>query len=451
MPSGLCSLREDVVKRLLLFLVLIGVAVTAAAYWYNPTSRSTGEEGYTLMPVEYGTLKESISATGQLQPREVIAVASQLPGEVIKIYAEADENRVVKKGQPLLQLDDRLAKQKLQTAKDAVQVAKSGVAQAESALKAAQAAYDYSKGLWNKDVLPNEKRVQVKYQLDAAKDTVAAAKLKVDAFENEQRGAQLGVDLLTIQAPVAGRIIQRNVRKGQMAGPTSPTPLFLIASDMGRMQVNALVAEGDIGKMRVGLTATFTLYAYSENNEEFSGKVESIRDMPMPAASSALGSAGAIFYPVIIDAVNRKNPASPNDWMLKPGMTATVEIHRRQHDSVWSVPTSAVGFQLDEYFQTPQAKQELLRWQKRADKDDWKYVWVFREKKPWPLFVRTGGKNAAGETGINDGQRTEVLEWEPELDPKPSPNVAASVPQVIIAAPPAHKPGLLEGNKLKLS
>ncbi len=76
---------------------------------------------------------------------------------------------------------------------------------------------------------------------------------------------------------------------------------------------------------------------------------------------------------------------------------------------------------------------------------------MFREKKPWPIFVRTSGKNAAGEPGINDGQFTEVLEWDPELDPKPSPNVAASVPQVIIAAPPAHKPGLFEGNKLKLS
>ncbi len=273
MPSGLYLQREDAVKRLLLFLVLIGVAITAAAYWYNPTSRSTGEEGYTLMPVEYGTLKESISATGQLQPeRGDCGRVSVARRSYAKIHAEADVNQVVKKGQPLLQLDDRLAKQKLQAAKDAVQVAQTGVAQAESALKAAQAAYDHARDLWKKNVLPNEKRVQVKYQLDAAKDTVAAAKLKVDTVQNEQRGAQLGLDLLTIRAPVAGRIIQRNVLLGQMAGPTSPTPLFLIASDMSRMQVNALVAEGDIGKMRVGLTATFTVYAYSENNEEFSGQ-----------------------------------------------------------------------------------------------------------------------------------------------------------------------------------
>ena len=87
----------DVVKRLLLFLVLIGVALTAAAYWYNPGLRSTGEEGYTLAPVEYGIIVESVSATGQLLPREVTAVASQLPGEVRKIYPEADLNRNVER------------------------------------------------------------------------------------------------------------------------------------------------------------------------------------------------------------------------------------------------------------------------------------------------------------------------------------------------------------------
>ena len=103
-------------KRLLLFLVLIGVALTAVAYWYNPGSRNT-EEGYTLAPVEYGTSVESVSATGQLMPREVTAVASQLPGEVVKIYPEADFNRTVEKGQPLVQLDDRMAKQRLESAK----------------------------------------------------------------------------------------------------------------------------------------------------------------------------------------------------------------------------------------------------------------------------------------------------------------------------------------------
>jgi HlyD family secretion protein len=440
------------VKRLLLFLVLLGVVLTAAAYWYNPGSRGTGEEGYTLAPVEYGTIIESVSATGQLVPREVTAVASQLPGEVAKIYPEADLNRTVAKGQPLIQLDDRMAKQKLEAAKAAVQAAKADVSRAESARDAAQAGYDIAKDLYKVEVLEKGKLVQARFQLAAAKEAVRAAKLKVDAVQDEQRVAQLAVDLMTIRAPATGRIIDKTVKGGQMAGPASPMPLFMIASDLGRMQVNAQVAEADIGKVRVGLRATFTVQAYSDSNEVFQGEVESIREMPTTIAPSAVASAGgAVFYGTIIDVTNRRLPGSKDEWMLKPGMTATVEIRRRQHNDVWKVPAAAAGFQLDEYFQTPQAKQKLNELQKRADRDDWKWVWVFKDKKPWPIFVRTGGKNASGETGIADSQSYEVLEWDPQLEPQPSANNPASIPQVIIAAPPAHKPGLLESNKLKLS
>jgi HlyD family secretion protein len=440
------------VKRLLLFLVLIGVALTAAAYWYNPGSRSTGEEGYTLAPVEYGTIVESVSATGQLVPREVNAVASQLPGEVVKIYPEADLNRTVEKGQPLIQLDDRMAKTKLEAAKAAVLAAKADVTRAESARDATQATYDIAKDLFEQKVLEKGKLVQAGFQLAASKDTVRAAKLKVDAVQDDQRLAQLALDLMTIRAPASGRIIEKTVNVGQMAGPTSPVPLFKIASDLGRMQVNAQVAEADISKVRVGLPATFTVQAYSDSNEDFHGKVESIREMPTSAAPSVVAAAGgAVFYGTIIDVTNRRLPGSKDEWMLRPGMTATVDIRRRQHDNVWKVPAAAAGFQLDEYFQTPQAKQKLAELQKRQDRDDWKWVWVFKDKKPWPIFVRTGGKNAAGESGIADGQSYEVLEWDPQLEPTPSANKPASVPQVIIAAPPAHKPGFFESNKLKLS
>jgi HlyD family secretion protein len=436
------------VKRLLLLLVLVGVALTAAAYWYNPGSRNSGEDGYTLAPMEYGTSIESVSATGQLLPREVTAVASQLPGEVVKIYPEADFNRNVEKGQPLIQLDDRMARQRLESAKAAVQAAKADVTRAESARVAAQSAYEIAKDLWEKKVLEKGKLVQVQFQLAAAKDAVRAAKIKVDAVQDEQRAAQLALDLMTIRAPATGRIIERTAVVGQIAGPTSPVPLFKIASDLGRMHINAQVAEADISKVRAGLDATIKVLAYSDSDEVFHGKVESVRETPTTTAPSALGSAGgAVFYGAIIDVTNQRLPGSHNEWMLRPGMTATVDIRRRKHDNVWKVPAAAAGFQLDEYFQTPQAKQKLAEWQKLTDRDDWKWVWVFKDKKPWPIFVRTGGKSASGETGIADGQSYEVLEWDQQLEPKPSPN---NPPQVIIAAPPAHKPGLFE-NKIKLS
>ena len=86
---------------------------------------------------------------------------------------------------------------------------RSDVSRAESARDATQAAYEIAKDLYEKKVLEKGKLVQAGYQLAAAKDTVRAAKLKVDAVQDEQRVAQWPLDLMTIRAPAAGRIIEK--------------------------------------------------------------------------------------------------------------------------------------------------------------------------------------------------------------------------------------------------
>ena len=73
-----------------------------------------------------------------------------------------------------------------------------------------------------------------------------------------------------------------------------------------------------------------------------------------------------------------------------------------------------------------------------------------KDKKLYPIFVRLAGKNAQGETGIKDGQYQEILEWDPELTPKPDPNNSETIPRLIIAAPPARKPGLFGGQTLRI-
>jgi hypothetical protein len=113
------------------------------------------------------------------------------------------------------------------------------------------------------------------------------------------------------------------------------------------------------------------------------------------------------------------------------------------------VPNAALDFQLEEAYQSPEAKAKLTTWERRPDRDDWKFVWVLKDQKPWPVFVRVGGKGTAGETGIRDNQFTEALEWEPDF--RPSANVAADYPQVIIGAPPAKPPSIFDKPTLKLS
>jgi hypothetical protein len=150
---------------------------------------------------------------------------------------------------------------------------------------------------------------------------------------------------------------------------------------------------------------------------------------------------GAVFYKVILEAKNQRDP-STGRWRLAPGLTATLEIVRRQHPKAWKMPAMALSFQPDEAKLTEEAREKLDRWQEVKERDHWRPVWVLGDdRKPTPLFVRVGGVGADGETGIRDLSFTEVLEWDPELTVKPTPGKAETYPEVIIAAPPSKSNG----------
>src|SRR5262249_16385249 len=113
------------------------MTLVAAAYGLNNYSHSAGETTFTTMPIERGPIGEAINATGILQPQDVIAVGSQLSGEVVKIFPEADFNKMVEQGQPLLQLDDRAAKLKRDHAAVTVDLARADLRTAEAGVDAA--------------------------------------------------------------------------------------------------------------------------------------------------------------------------------------------------------------------------------------------------------------------------------------------------------------------------
>jgi hypothetical protein len=204
------------------------------------------------------------------------------------------------------------------------------------------------------------------------------------------------------------------------------------------MHVHAQVSENDVGKVRPRLSATFTVYAYPEEEARFRGEVREIRQ--------STNVHGAVFYDTVIDVANQRDPKT-NEWRLRPGMTAAVDIVLRKHTNVWKVPTAALSLQLDEHYQTEAARSKLVQWQSRKDHDDWKPVWILDSQgKPWPVFLRIGGRNPSGETGIEDGQYAEVLEWEPHSDAKPDPANRATYVQAITAAPVIRKRGFIEPN-----
>jgi HlyD family secretion protein len=450
-------------KKLLVLLVLLMLGLAAGAWWFSPSRREAAEPSFSLAAAEYGNLVETVSATGALQPQEVLPVGTEVGGKVVEVAA--DFNQTVSEGDLLLRLDDRAARQKLRQAETAVQLAKASVDQARAQQDAAE------KNVARLRKLPED--VSLRKDLDAAEAQLKAAKVAVDVAEVHVREAEdgrdladLGVRLTQVHVPVIARpsgsresvpgvgalapegekpqgkrkfiVLDRKVELNQQVGPPLSAQLFLLGGDLAQMQVIAQVAEGDIGRVRRRQEATFTVSAYGDD-VVFPGQVADIRLLPS-------SDRGAIFYRVVIDVANRKDAAT-GDWQLRPGMTASVDVVVRRHENVWKLPLSAVNFAMPEEYQGEAARARIKQWQGRKDAEQWKTVWVLGAgNRPSPVFVRLG-PNPGEEPGIHDTQFDEVLQWEPDWQPAPDPK---NPPQFIIGAPPPSKGGLFKLPPVKL-
>lgn len=439
------------VKRLLLILTVLAVAVGTAAYgWHLWRRHETEHLAYTVEPVQRGTLDEVVSATGRVRPREIYIVGSELAGRVTAVLA--DYNQTVAEGDVLLRLDDRLAKVRLEQAEIAVELAKVDVKKAEvqrdTAAKMLKRLRDMSK-----EVRKPEDVDIAEGKWRAADVAVEEAQNKVRQAEDARRQADVGLRLLTVRAPVLESaasasqpnrpgtgvvveeppssrskrsffVLERKVSVNQEIGSSLQGHLFTLASDLHHMRVTAEVGEGDIDKVRRGMTARFTVGNAGEDAPKYHGTIEEIHLMPSDEH-------GAVFYQVEIDARNEREGES-GAWKLRPGQTASVDIIRRSHRHAWKVPSAALTFEPTGDQLSDAARQKLAQRESLPHPDQWQTVWLATDSKPWPIFVRTGGKNAEGDTGITADRHTEALEWDAEVkDP--------AALQVITAAPPPKK------------
>ncbi len=419
--------------------IMLAVAAAAGFYLWRiaPRNHTLSESQLTFAPLQQATMRDIVSATGMLEACEPIIVGSEMPGMVQAVLGKI--NQVVPEGTVLARLDDRKLKLKLEEAGNGVRTAKAALLQAESSRDAAEIAVKTQTELAKSRGGFRADKEQAEAQAKAAQAGVVAAQARLEVANTALKEAQLALDMTWIKVPgplSAGPkrdflILDRKVHEGQMVGPQGP-PLFVLAAGLDRMEVHAQVAEGDVNKVKRGQVAIFSVTTFADEEIEFRGAVKEIR----PQASNIKGG---IYYDTVIEVVNQQDPES-GEWQLRPGMTVSVDIVRREHKDVWRIPTAALNFHLEAAYHSDAVKARLAQWQQRADSRDWHALWIWDAAKqgPWPLFVRLNGlKN--GEPGLKDAEGIEVLEWEQGSEPSPS-----AVPRVIIAAPLAQPPGFFD-------
>lgn len=291
---------------------LVVVAVIAAAL-FAWRLRPTSAPRYRTEPVEIGSIVQTVSATGTVQPVEQVEVGSQVSGTVQKL--NADYNVRVQKGQVLLQLDPSTFRARHAQAEAAV---------ARTSAQVAQARRDLDR---LRRLLPDQLVAQA--DVDAATSTLEQHEADLAEARAQLEASAVDLANTTIRSPIDGVVISRDVELGQTVAASLQAPkLFVIANDLAQMQVETRIDEADIGAVHPGLPVTFTVDAFPDEN--FSGTVAQVRLEPITEQN-------VVTYTTVI---RTANPA----LRLKPGMTANVSVEVARRDEALKVPNAALRF-----------------------------------------------------------------------------------------------------------
>jgi HlyD family secretion protein len=310
----------------LALLVLIGGGI-GFWMWRRSVAANAGPR-YETVAVDRGAITAKVTATGTLSALVTVQVGTQVSGRIKEILV--DFNSPVKKGQVIARIEPALFAAALEQAK-ANQMADAGtVAKLEAQAENAKLKFERAQALFDRKAIAQADLDQARAEMRAAAGELTASRGKMAQSKAALHQAQVNLGYTTIQSPTTGVVISRSVDVGQtVAASLSAPTLFLIAEDLTKMQVDTSVAEADIGKLKPGMDATFTVDAYPQ--KLFRGKIRQIRNAPQTQQN-------VVTYDAVIDV---SNP----DLELKPGMTANVTFIHDHRDGVLRVPNAALRFQ----------------------------------------------------------------------------------------------------------
>ncbi len=270
-------------------------------------------QSFEITHVERGDIVETVTASGKIQPINTVSVGTQISGIVERVLA--DYNDEVKEGQLLAQLDTALLTENKNDAKARLDLATARKKIAELNFKRYEKLY-------------KDKLIALA-SLEEAEIALAAADADVLTATADLNKAERNYGYAQIMSPVSGTVISKEVEQGQTVAASFSTPtLFTIAEDLSKMQIEANIAEADIGSIVKGMPATFTVDAYP--NDTFAGVVNQVRLSPTEESN-------VVMYTVVIDVDNASRK-------LLPGMTAFVTIVVHEAKNALRIPTSALQF-----------------------------------------------------------------------------------------------------------
>jgi HlyD family secretion protein len=316
--------------------VILIVLASAGGWAYHVRAQSRSAPTIVTAVVTRGDVVETVDATGTLQAVTTVQVGTQVSGTIKALHA--DFNSRVRRGQLVAELEPSLFDTQVEQARASLTRLQADVRRAEVQLEDAQQKLKRARELAARGLLAPSDLETADVNARVADAALKGTQAQVVQGVASLHQAEVNLAHTIIRAPIDGIVISRNVDVGQTVAASMQAPtLFIIARDLREMQVEASVAESDIGHIQTGQPVSFTVDAYP--GERFTGTVSQVRLQPVIEQN-------VVSYVTVIDVPNP-------DLRLKPGMTANVAIETARATNVLRVPNAALRVR-------PAAKGEVL-------------------------------------------------------------------------------------------
>ncbi|TPJ29510.1 efflux RND transporter periplasmic adaptor subunit [Mesorhizobium sp. B2-8-3] len=380
-------------RRRFWLYALLAIAIVAAGIavyrWY---AAAPPRIEYTAVPAAITDLTVEVSATGALQPLTQVDISSELSGIVRSVAA--NENQQVKKGDVLATLDTAKLEVQIERATASAKAAAAAVEDAKVTLQENENAVVRANALTKRGMATDQSLEAATATRDRSKAALDSAEANLAIAQADLKAQQTDLAKSTIYAPIDGIVLTRSVDPGQTVASSLQAPvLFVIAADLRNMELQAAVDEADIGQVKPGQHARFTVDAFPDRPFD-----AEIRDISYASVTTD----GVVTY-------NARLEVDNGELLLRPGMTATVSVVTRQAKGVLTVPSTAFryrpmqqqarGWSFSDLFTGRMGRPNRQREATKAPTDGSRTLYVLENGRPHPVNVKIGS---------SDGELTEI-------------------------------------------
>ncbi|MDQ2091052.1 efflux RND transporter periplasmic adaptor subunit [Marimonas arenosa] len=378
-------------RRIWIWLAALAALAAGAVWYFMAGDADRSGPRYATAAVSRGDITVMVTATGTVEPTNLVTISSELSGTIERV--SADFNDIVTAGQELARLDTTKLEALVAVQRAQLRAAEARVVSAEATLAETLRSYENIRKLDERGVATHTELVNAKAAFDRARASLQVANADRQLAESNLALQQADLDKACICSPINGVVLDRQVDPGQIVASSLNAPtLFTVAEDLTKMELQVYVDEADIGQLKQGNRGTFTVDAYDDR--VFPAEIESIR-----YASETVD--GVVSYLATLSLEN-------TDLALRPGMTATADIVVAELTDVLRVPNRALRFappQTAEGSEEDDNRSGLLGMimphrPQEVPKRSLDTVWVLRDGVATEIEVQTGA---------TDGDFTEII------------------------------------------